>query len=476
MDALFPVASSLAASAVGGLTSAIWEGAALAVCVVLCLRLFPGLSAAARSFVWMNVFLLLVLLHVVPLMGVRGNSASLGHSPHLQLGLVWSFVIAVIWILLSLWRAAQLIISAIRLRGLVNRATPVSADAALEALLEIRRDAGRLRRSAVLCSSTEVERPSVFGFFQPRILIPPALLERLTSAELQQVVIHEMEHLRRADDWTNLLQKIALVLIPLNPALLWVERRLCAERELACDDSVLRSSCGRKAYAICLTHLAEYSMLRRSLSLVLGAWERQSELVRRVHRILRRPSESMSRKQTWALTASLTAGVLVCAFGLAHSPQLVSFAPAAQSQQAQLVAPFMNLRAVNAEYFGQAQSASTAAHVQMVKAIMPSTQLQSTATAKPVQRGAALRSVRRHPAQSRQAWVVMTAWSGNEAGAQMVFTVAQTSRIQSDQTQQAPRAQDKQGLENQNAQRQVRIKRVSYAAVPFGNGWLIIEI
>jgi beta-lactamase regulating signal transducer with metallopeptidase domain len=470
MDAIFPFASSLAASAVSSLFSAIWEGAALAACVVVCLRLFPGLSAAARSFVWMNVFLLLVLLHVVPFMGVDANSASLGHPTLLHLSLGWSFVIAGIWVLLSLWRAAQLITSAIRLRGLVNRATPVSADGALEALLEIRTDAGRLRRSTVLCSSSEVERPSVFGFFHPRILIPPALLERLTPAELQQVVIHEMEHLRRADDWTNLLQKIALVLFPLNVALLWVERRVCTERELACDDSVLRSSCGRKAYAICLTHLAEYSMLRRSLSLVLGAWERQSELVRRVHRILRRPSASMSRKQTWALTGSLIAGVLVCAVGLARSPQLVSFAPVAQPEQAQIVAPLMNLRADNSV---QGQSAMTAARAQMVKAITPSPQLQPVAIAKPAQKNAALRSVRQRPAQSQRAWVVMTTWSESEAGAQMVLTVAQMNRAESDQTQQGSKSPS---VSKQPVERQRIINRVSYAAVPFGNGWLFIQI
>ena len=76
-------------------------------------------------------------------------------------------------------------------------------------------------------------RPSVLGFFRPRILVPPELLKALSPRELRQVVVHEMEHLHRADDWTNLLQKVGLVLFPLNPVLLWVERRLCAERELA---------------------------------------------------------------------------------------------------------------------------------------------------------------------------------------------------------------------------------------------------
>jgi len=288
-------------------------------------------------------------------------------------------------------------------------------------------------------------------------------------------VIHEMEHLRRADDWTNLLQKIALVLFPLNPALLWVERRLCTERELACDDSVLRSSCGRKAYAICLTHLAEYSMLRRSLSLALGAWERQSELVRRVHRILRRPVESMSRKQSWALTGSLSAAVLVCALGLSRSPQMVSFVPFAQFQQARLAAPTIGGRAANGEDFGQKQSGFST-HAEMVKAVMPLPQIQPATIAKPLQRSATLRTVRRPPSPSRQTWVMMTTWTENETGARMVLTVAQTSQIQGDRTQQSPRAQEKQGPRNQSAQRQVRINRVSYAAVPFGNGWLIIEI
>ncbi len=121
-------------------------------------------------------------------------------------------------------------------------------------------------RKAQLCTSEEVERPSVFGFFHPRILIPPALIEKLSAQELQQVVLHELEHLRRLDDWTNLLQKAALVVFPLNPAMLWVERKLCAERELACDDRVLRSNAAPKAYAVCLTRLAEFSMVQSRLA------------------------------------------------------------------------------------------------------------------------------------------------------------------------------------------------------------------
>ena len=358
MHSLLHVLPFLSAAATGALFSAIWEGSVLAVCVVLALRLLPGLSAAARSVVWLNVFILLALLHVLPAFGVRPTSGLGSHQAPVHLDMRWSLAIATIWATLSVWRGTQLIFGAIHLHRLARRATAVDADSEVQALLH---DAPA-GRAAQLCTSAEVARPSVLGFFRPRVLLPPALAERLSALELQQVVLHEMEHLRRADDWTNLLQKIGLVLFPLNPVLVWVERRLCAERELACDDRVLRSGAGRKAYALCLTHLAEYSMLQRSLTLVLGAWERRPELVRRVQRILRQPGHSMGRKPAMATTAGLMAGALGCTLVLAHCPQLVSFVPAAHgASQARTMAP-EDLRELGRELGGTPQ---------LLKAVMP---------------------------------------------------------------------------------------------------------
>ncbi len=210
MGPLLHSTSMFAAMAVSALVSAAWEGAVLAGCVYLCLRLFPRLSAAARSVVWLNVFVLLVLLHVAPAMGGRSTGGNAASPAPFEVGLGWSFAIAGVWAALSLLRAVDLMWSAIRSSRLARRAHVVDAGDALRWLLEVRTAGGRVIRTAELCISAEVERPSVFGFFHPRILLPGALRERLTAEELEQVVVHEMEHLRRGDDWTNLLQKAAL--------------------------------------------------------------------------------------------------------------------------------------------------------------------------------------------------------------------------------------------------------------------------
>jgi beta-lactamase regulating signal transducer with metallopeptidase domain len=387
----------------------------------------------------MIVFLLLMLLNVLPSFEKHASTGNAFHASPFHLDPLWSVAIAAVWAMLSLWRAAQLTMSAVRLRHLAARATRVNPGATLERLLKV----GKAGRTAELCTSAEVERPSVFGFFSPRILLPPALLERLNPFELEQVVRHEMEHLRRADDWTNLLQKAGLVLFPLNPVLLWVERRLCAERELACDDQVLRSS-GRKTYALCLTRLAEYSMLRRGLSLALGAWERQSELARRVHRILRQPNEPTSERQAMVLTGALIAGVLAVAVALAHSPQLVSFAPLMQSNlQARSVAASGPSDGTAQREYNPAEFACSPT---LVKADLRQRPALNSHYVNHRRAAAAKRSVSQPQILTDQAaWVVLTEWEVNGPPPRVVIAVA-------------------------------RDHRSSYAAVAIANGWLIVQI
>lgn len=316
----------LAANAATALIAAIWQGAILAAVVALTLRLLPAISAATRSLLWTATFALLVALHFLP--SVHPGLSTQKHPLHVAP--IWSTAVAALWLALSLFRAVQFLLSAHRLRQINRRAVPIAGDDLNVPTTNV--------RAYTLCISPDVDRPSVLGFFHPRILLPAGLLETLTPAELQQILLHETEHLRRSDDWTNLLQKLALVIFPLNPVLFWVERRMCLERELACDQRVLSAGENlRKSYATTLTRLAEHSILRRGLTLALGLLgqrQRPSELSTRVHRILARPAKTLTRSQSRLATATVLAGVLTLSTTLAHAPSLISFTPDAQPEQA----------------------------------------------------------------------------------------------------------------------------------------------
>ena len=301
--------------------SGLWQGIVLAAGVALCLRLVPRTTAAIRFAIWTAVFAVLAVLPLVHVSALRSGAGMAGRGAMVQLDARWSFAIAAVWLIASLVRAVQLGMSAVRLHGIWKRAVPVEGcDAILSA-------AGI--RGVELCTSKDVDRPSVIGFFSPRILIPEELFARLTTAEFGQIVLHEVGHLRRGDDWINLLQKLSLVLVPLNPVLLWIERRLCLERELACDDDVLRLTKAPKAYATCLTNLAEYRLGRRAVAaLSLGAWEKKSELARRVHSILL-GGKRMGAAQARVVMSVLVLGLLGGSAELARCPQLVSFSRSA---------------------------------------------------------------------------------------------------------------------------------------------------
>jgi beta-lactamase regulating signal transducer with metallopeptidase domain len=432
--------------------SGLWQGLVLALGVGLCLRLVPRTTASVRFAIWTAVFAVLAVLPLVHVSSLNPNGGVAGHGAVVHVDVRWSFAIAAVWLLVSMARAMKLAMSAVRLRGIWKRAKPVAGcDAVLSA-------AG-IRRVEV-CTSSDIDRPSVIGFFSPRILIPEELFDRLTTAEFGQIVLHEVGHLRRGDDWINLLQKLSLVVVPLNPVLIWIERRLCLERELACDDDVLRLTKAPKAYATCLTNLAEHRLGRRAAALSLGAWEKRSELARRVHSILR-SGERMGRTQARVVMGVLVLGLLGGSAELARCPQLVSFSRAALPVTAEAQSVSGPGSGAGAMYQpvafhpsrNVAGDVAGGAHQTLLKATMPMDggvhrAVQPTIKHRRAVSASAIQRTRQNRAAIERArgWVVLTSWEQYERG-EMVVSV-----------------------------RQERVISTSYAAVPTAGGWLVIQL
>ena len=343
-----PGAANLFAGALSGwpqqaaliAVTAVWQGGLIALGLAALLRLAPRTTAEDRFKVWSAAFATVVGLPVLTLVSKFSVAAVAGFSsasadaaarplvgqPLMSVDARWSLVIAGIWVAAALYRAGDLAVHSLRLRRLWQEATPVEVEGRLSAAHAP--IAAKWHRGPVeVCTTGTLQRPSVIGFFKPRILIPDWLFARLTAGELEQIVLHEAEHLRRKDDWTNLLQKVCLVLFPLNPALVWIERRLCREREMACDDGVIRITRAPRAYAACLASLAERGLQHRVEALSLGAWERRPELVHRVHSVLRRKN-TLGPVGNGALLGALGCSLVFGAIELARCPQMIAFVQA----------------------------------------------------------------------------------------------------------------------------------------------------
>jgi beta-lactamase regulating signal transducer with metallopeptidase domain len=296
----------------------LWQGLIFIGAVTLCLRFLSRASASTRFAIWSFTFALVIAIPFLQLRGVPTISNPIAiPAAVVHASPVWALVIAALWGMISFIRLAQLLIQVTRVHRIWKRAAPVASTPETQAVLT-------QSRSAQLCTSSDVDSPCVIGFLSPRLLVPQTLFYRLIESELHQIVLHECEHLRRRDDWINFAQKVALALFPLNPALLFVERRLSLERELACDAGVISRTSAPFDYARCLTRLAEHHLQTRNLALALSAWSRQSELARRVHTLLK-PMRSLSPVYARASVAVLTVALTAGAVELAHTPRLISF-------------------------------------------------------------------------------------------------------------------------------------------------------
>ena len=311
------------------LISSIWQGLLLTALAWGALKLAPGLRASTRFTLWFITFLAVALLPCFALarawFGVDSPAVTNLPQPGvaLHLNIIWAFVLEAVWGIASLFSLVRLLSSALQMRA-VLRSSVVVSDLPEEIQSALARDG---KRSVAIRTSDAVDAPSVIGFFRPAVVIPRGLWSDLAPVDLRQIILHEMAHLDRRDDWTNLLQKLLRALCPLNPALVWAERHLCREREHACDDAVLDAAGNARAYATCLTKLAEAKLVRRVASLAPGFWQRHSELAGRVENILhrrRRLGPAFTRGLVVAGLAVSLSGAIV----LQRCPGFISFTAA----------------------------------------------------------------------------------------------------------------------------------------------------
>ena len=163
--------------------------------------------------------------------------------------------------------------------------------------------------------------PGVVGLWRPVLLLPEGIAERLTRAELDAVVAHELCHVRRRDNLTGAIHMLVQALFWFHPLVWWLGDRLIVERERACDEAVVRAGHDRETYAYGIIETCRL-YLHSSLACVAGA--SGSSLQMRVDEILSRPLSSplpLEAKASIGLAATLALGIPLAA-GLLTAPPI----------------------------------------------------------------------------------------------------------------------------------------------------------
>ena len=239
---------------------------------------------------------------------------ALGSEASRIAGRIW----LALWLTIGVIRVFVLLLQLARIQKLKQRASAPSAG--LNELF--RRLASRLelKRKVELKVAPAHRASFLLGFLHPVILLPAE--ERLEPGEAELVLRHELAHVRRRDDWANLVQHFVLAMFFFHPAFWWISRRLSLEREIACDDHVLQHTERPQAYALLLATLA--ARMQRGLTLLAPvSSNNKTQLNQRIDMILDTRRNTSPRLAKTRLAVITSAVALVAAAIICSAPRIV---------------------------------------------------------------------------------------------------------------------------------------------------------
>ncbi len=249
--------------------------------------------------------------------------------PHVTLPPLVVTVLATLWAVCAVALVVRLVLSLLYLERLKRDALPLSIE--YRTRLERWDEAGKGTRDVRLCRSPEVTVPIAVGIFDAMILIPERLLEELPAEDLDRVLLHELAHLRRGDDWINALERVAEALFFFNPAIRWIVRQLDVEREVACDDWVLGRRSEALPYAQCLVKLVESIAWPHQPMVAPGVFVTRRSLSIRIERLLAKQRDVRLRISLGPLSAVAAVVVAVCLLGAYVAPSIAASALSANN-------------------------------------------------------------------------------------------------------------------------------------------------
>jgi len=172
-------------------------------------------------------------------------------------------------------------------------------------------------------ASTALLEPGLVGTWRPVLLLPEGILQRLSPQEMRAIEAHERCHFRRRDNLTAAIHMLITNLFWFHPLLWWLGGRLVAERERACDESVLDAGNDPATYADSILKVCAFTM---QSPLVCAAGVSGASLKQRMEMI-------MENRTTLRLNAAKKSLLLAIAATFVAVPVLIGQASSSDAAQ-----------------------------------------------------------------------------------------------------------------------------------------------
>jgi beta-lactamase regulating signal transducer with metallopeptidase domain len=341
---------------VTALVNAVWQPALIAVIAWLALKVSRCSNATTRHAVWALALVASVVVplvsampvvlptqativsapaHAIPAFSAGPHAmkpaTSITHvnvtqppialrRPSFHVRPTVATIVSILWLIIALGILVRLLVSFFYLERLKRDSLPLGVESR-RALTRYER-AQKGDRDVRVCVSSEISVPVAVGIFDAMILLPSDLVHELDASDLDRILLHELAHVRRSDDWVNLFERIAQALFFFSPGIYWITRQMDLEREVACDDWVLEQSTENVPYARCFARIVELTRWPYVAPAAPGVFVTRKSMSIRIERLLARGRDIRLRLTVVPTVLSLTLIVAIVVAGGFVSPTI----------------------------------------------------------------------------------------------------------------------------------------------------------
>ena len=343
MNPLFEAISPLTHALAWALLNSLWQGAVIFATLFVAWKALPSVSASIKYLVSLAGFSILFIWFVATWAGeytqIAGyptpapvaadhsngrltviSSQSIGSQspvPHLSLYTdILRFIdhnyntLLLIYTLGLLIMIARVISNSIQAAALRNNGLAIP-DSKWEEFILTSKAQFKIPRTVKIFLSPSISVPAMIGVFKPAILLPVATFSQLSTEQVETILLHELAHIRRYDYLVNQFQVLVESVLFFNPFVWLISNTIRKERELCCDDMVVKHTADPLQYASALTILETNRANNNSLALATSG--NKNQLLNRIKRIMNMKNNKLGYSRLTMIIAAFFGVIFLAA-------------------------------------------------------------------------------------------------------------------------------------------------------------------
>ena len=176
-----------------------------------------------------------------------------------------------------------------------------------------------MKRKVQLLESALVNVPMVIGYLKPVLLMPIGAINKLSTAEVEAILAHELAHIVRNDYLINILFSFIEILFYYHPAVWIISAHIRSERENCADDIAIKLCGNSLTYARALVSIEEMSPNVPIFAMPFSG--QKNQLLQRIQRILNQPQNRTNILEKLTATSLLLLAILFLSVSSGKSVQ-----------------------------------------------------------------------------------------------------------------------------------------------------------